>query len=361
MLGVTMMKLFQAWVVESAQFDDVAAYNSQLLIVGMSATALQSEQEAAFGYGMHFFCPKPANMDILGLMISAKKQHDKNNCDAIQMICELTGTDTWAEEEEEEEEEGEEEDYEEGAGGATGTVTGTNTVISTAVAGEMDELNGVNANVVNVVGPGADTGAAAASEEASKVATMAAGTFSNVPGQELPIDSYTLSRKVAAARQSLLGSRSGSFEADGGGATGANGVPVDMLTMGAVGGSAVGGTGSTNSINGAIGAAKKGKRMARKADRDSRSAASWSVFRSHRQMRRVKQPLQVLQNASGYSGSSGGGVGEINVFPGAISGEVGNGGVGSAGPTNAVVSSGFAGNSVGTPMAVIEETPFIAE
>jgi len=94
MLGTTTMKLFQAWVNEHAETNEVAAYNKHILVIGMSATALQSEQEAAFEYGMHFFCPKPANMDILGLMIEAKRQC-RTTDEALDMICEATGTDMW--------------------------------------------------------------------------------------------------------------------------------------------------------------------------------------------------------------------------------------------------------------------------
>lgn len=86
------MKLFQAWMREAdLSTNEVAAYNSQLLIVGMSATALESEQEAAFDYGMHFFCPKPTRMDVLGLMLEAKRLCATNE-EALDMICENTGT-----------------------------------------------------------------------------------------------------------------------------------------------------------------------------------------------------------------------------------------------------------------------------
>ena len=53
--------------------EDIARYNAHTLIVGMSATALDSEQEEAFDYGMHFFCTKPVNLDILSTILASKR------------------------------------------------------------------------------------------------------------------------------------------------------------------------------------------------------------------------------------------------------------------------------------------------
>jgi len=92
MLGITTMKLFKEWLAEVKDGDnEIAAYNRNVLIVGMSATALESEQEEAFEHGMHFFCPKPAKMETLRLMIDAKRLHNDNE-DAVTYICEATGT-----------------------------------------------------------------------------------------------------------------------------------------------------------------------------------------------------------------------------------------------------------------------------
>jgi CheY-like chemotaxis protein len=92
MLGITTMKLFQEWVV-SPQTDPAspAEQNKQLLIVGMSATALESEQEEAFTYGMHFFCPKPVSLELLGIILGAKREFEMNE-DSINKICEITDT-----------------------------------------------------------------------------------------------------------------------------------------------------------------------------------------------------------------------------------------------------------------------------
>lgn len=93
MLGITTMKLFQEWLKSplSADSTAIADVNKEILIVGMSATALESEQEEAFKYGMHFFCPKPVSLDLLAIILNAKKDC-ANNEEAVNKICELTGT-----------------------------------------------------------------------------------------------------------------------------------------------------------------------------------------------------------------------------------------------------------------------------
>jgi hypothetical protein len=100
MLGITTMKLFQAWMANPVPADPALhALQRELLVVGMSATALESEQEEAFGYGMHFFCPKPVSLDLLGIILDAKRAGD--NEQAIEQICEVTGTHLLEKEEEE--------------------------------------------------------------------------------------------------------------------------------------------------------------------------------------------------------------------------------------------------------------------
>eukprot|EP00981_Chlorochromonas_danica_P001115 scaffold247_cov172-Ochromonas_danica.AAC.30 len=102
MLGITTMKLFQQWMAVPSEDSAVKAIqqaNSELLIVGMSATALESEQEEAFSYGMHFFCPKPVSLDLLGIILDAKRDCATND-DAVEQICEVTGTNMMEKEEE---------------------------------------------------------------------------------------------------------------------------------------------------------------------------------------------------------------------------------------------------------------------
>jgi CheY-like chemotaxis protein len=94
MLGITTMKLFQAWLGDHpAEKDVLARENASVLIVGMSATALESEQEEAFNYGMHFFCPKPVSLELLRIILDAKRAHAERLDASIDMICDVTGTD----------------------------------------------------------------------------------------------------------------------------------------------------------------------------------------------------------------------------------------------------------------------------
>lgn len=95
MLGITTMKLFQAWLGDHpTEKEGLAQENASVLIVGMSATALESEQEEAFNYGMHFFCPKPVSLELLRIILDAKRAHAADRLDAsIDMICDVTGTD----------------------------------------------------------------------------------------------------------------------------------------------------------------------------------------------------------------------------------------------------------------------------
>ena len=63
----------------------------------MSATALESEQEEGFMYGMHFFCPKPVSLDLLSIILDAKREGGREpggNERAIEKICEGTAPST---------------------------------------------------------------------------------------------------------------------------------------------------------------------------------------------------------------------------------------------------------------------------
>lgn len=92
MLGITTMKLFQEWLNNSPPENSAHwEKNKDILLIGMSATALESEQEEAFKFGMHFFCPKPVSLDLLAIILAAKKESLSNE-EAVNRICELTGT-----------------------------------------------------------------------------------------------------------------------------------------------------------------------------------------------------------------------------------------------------------------------------
>lgn len=92
MLGITTMKLYQEWAKSPIpEKQHIINGNHNLLIVGMSATALESEQEEAFLYGMHFFCPKPVSLDLLAIILDAKREFEFND-DSVNKICVITGT-----------------------------------------------------------------------------------------------------------------------------------------------------------------------------------------------------------------------------------------------------------------------------
>jgi hypothetical protein len=108
MLGITTMKLYQEWSASpTPETQALVNKNKELLIVGMSATgihflrffsfcvkcfsfflALESEQEEAFNYGMHFFCPKPVSLELLTIVLAAKREFESND-DAVDRICSM--------------------------------------------------------------------------------------------------------------------------------------------------------------------------------------------------------------------------------------------------------------------------------
>lgn len=238
MLGVTTMKLFQAWMHETdPATNEIAAYNSQLLIVGMSATALESEQEAAFDYGMHFFCPKPTNMEILGLMLEAKRLCD-TNAGALNMICDATGTDYCA------------------------------TPVDEAMLSGRDRGDSADAELLSAREPPLQTlteidrnpGIAALERAGSSVKSSEKGSgksSSAISATGGAADTTPLLSSSASATAFALGSTSGSFVGNNPGI--ATHSPSHASPLQHVNSTAV---------------------------TDSKSAAMWSVFRSYRQTRR---------------------------------------------------------------------------
>jgi hypothetical protein len=285
MLGITTMQLFQAWVRDNAHCNEIAAYNSQLLIVGMSATALESEQEAAFDYGMHFFCPKPANMDVLGLMLDAKRACPTNEA-ALDVICAATGTDYFTEAVQEymnadmaEGDEGAENDGLEGyksrsnsitkaAGRATGHSSGLSSVGAVSHEAshrgnswtDLSALSGAGAATENSIPPEGESSAKASSHGSGKGinASSEAGRGGVVTGSEGEATSMGI--PTAHSSASLAGSLSGNSVSSAVGGVTAAGV-----------GASVGSPGMPHA----------------KAVTDSKSAAMWSVFRSYRQSTRT--------------------------------------------------------------------------
>lgn len=69
--------------------DAKPSFNKEVLIVGMSATALKSEQDEGFKNGMHFFCPKPVGLHLLSTILDNCRTHTSLN-DRINGICDDT-------------------------------------------------------------------------------------------------------------------------------------------------------------------------------------------------------------------------------------------------------------------------------
>lgn len=282
MLGVATMMHFQAWVREHAASNEIAAYNTQLLIVGMSATALQSEQEAAFNYGMHFFCPKPAKMEILGLMLDAKRACATNEA-ALDMICAATGTDYYTEPVQdfchaEDLEEGDETLDEDGCfldhhhpqylkqqrqrvDSETDVNPATGFSHEASQHGDWVDLSALTAAATateSSVAPEGDSSIKASSKGSGKV-----------PGEDIDAEVASAAAgalHTAQSSSSLVGSVTGSFTAVGSAAS--------------LAGSAAAAPAAINSSSSPSIAHPKA------AVTDSHSAAEWSVFRSYRQSAR---------------------------------------------------------------------------
>jgi hypothetical protein len=69
MLGTETMKLFFQW----AQASPDNCINSNMLMIGLSANATVCDLDEGFVNGMHFFCQKPAETNLLGTILNAKK------------------------------------------------------------------------------------------------------------------------------------------------------------------------------------------------------------------------------------------------------------------------------------------------
>jgi CheY-like chemotaxis protein len=88
MLGLETLQQFAAWMKASA----ANSINKDMLIIGMSSTATEEEQRCGFECGMHFFSPKPVDLESLKRAIAMKKQHSVIN-ECLEIITgELAGT-----------------------------------------------------------------------------------------------------------------------------------------------------------------------------------------------------------------------------------------------------------------------------
>eukprot|EP00602_Paraphysomonas_sp_CaronLab_P003609 CAMPEP_0185030784 /NCGR_PEP_ID=MMETSP1103-20130426/17849_1 /TAXON_ID=36769 /ORGANISM="Paraphysomonas bandaiensis, Strain Caron Lab Isolate" /LENGTH=455 /DNA_ID=CAMNT_0027566041 /DNA_START=500 /DNA_END=1867 /DNA_ORIENTATION=+ len=83
--GIEAMNTFNEWKQASP---DAAAKYSNTMVVGLSATADQTDRERGFAVGMDFFIQKPANPKLLGKLVSMKLER----C-SISEICEACAED----------------------------------------------------------------------------------------------------------------------------------------------------------------------------------------------------------------------------------------------------------------------------
>jgi CheY-like chemotaxis protein len=84
MQGDDTISEYRKWVLD-APLDPLRRHNRQMLIIGLSANASAISIKEAFKFGMHFFCPKPAENSVLCTLINVKK-NSKSLVDAIQCI-----------------------------------------------------------------------------------------------------------------------------------------------------------------------------------------------------------------------------------------------------------------------------------
>jgi CheY-like chemotaxis protein len=88
MLGLDALQQFAVWMKASA----ANSINKDMLVIGMSSTATEEEQRCGFECGMHFFSPKPVDLESLKRALAVKKQHTVIE-DCLDIINgELSGT-----------------------------------------------------------------------------------------------------------------------------------------------------------------------------------------------------------------------------------------------------------------------------
>jgi CheY-like chemotaxis protein len=88
MLGLDALQQFSTWMKASPS----NSVNQDMLVIGMSSTATEEEQRCGFECGMHFFSPKPVDLESLKRAIAVKKQFTVIN-ECLDVINgELAGT-----------------------------------------------------------------------------------------------------------------------------------------------------------------------------------------------------------------------------------------------------------------------------
>lgn len=73
MLGLDALEQFSAWRKTSL----ANSINNEILVIGMSSTAVDIEQKKGFQNGMHFFFRKPMNVEHLKNIISYRRSYPK--------------------------------------------------------------------------------------------------------------------------------------------------------------------------------------------------------------------------------------------------------------------------------------------
>jgi CheY-like chemotaxis protein len=86
--GVECIRSYREWVLQDPHNPDRRA-NSDMLIIGLSANASGEDRKEAFKYGMHFFCPKPAETSLLAAILKLRRKAVDIK-EAVQMIESLT-------------------------------------------------------------------------------------------------------------------------------------------------------------------------------------------------------------------------------------------------------------------------------
>jgi CheY-like chemotaxis protein len=86
MLGLDALEQFTKWKTTASGNADVSL-NNNMLVIGMSSTANEDEQRRGFEHGMHFFSPKPVELESLKRTLMYKRAHRYNVEECMDTIC----------------------------------------------------------------------------------------------------------------------------------------------------------------------------------------------------------------------------------------------------------------------------------
>jgi hypothetical protein len=85
MTGVECIRSYREWILERPH-DVERRINREMLMLGVSANASEGERREAFKYGMHYFCPKPAEMSMLRAILSIHRNGSGSLHDSLRTI-----------------------------------------------------------------------------------------------------------------------------------------------------------------------------------------------------------------------------------------------------------------------------------